>query len=220
MVLTAKIILIIAILHLSCKTFSNKSLHLMKLDKSKYQNKCNDYLDRLIIEINFMNETQLTNVDDQEQIFLFKYRTNKNCSTIDGDSAILSNSVSNQIEKDCEKFKTLTTFSFDNNIVLRTIIDSFYKYQFQIVQMKNENQQDKQNSETVICKHLDFIQLDHCDLIKINVTISQKECNIINKNRSNSFNLIPFVYATILILLALTITLKLGKIVFNKYRRI
>ena len=173
------------------KVLHGKQLNIMTLDSAESKYKCNEYLDRLVININFLEHT------DPVDQFMLKYRTNQYCAT------------------DCDQFENLGQFTV-NNSTFNTVFDSFYFYEFKIIKLNNNTA--NKSFENLICNQLDRTKFYHCSLYEINVN-KNASCTI-SKINLRSFGVVPFIYSTIGLLLGLTIILKLGKIFFNKYRRV
>lgn len=151
--------------------------NLMRLDTSNFKYKCNDYHDRLTININFVANS--TN----SSLYMLKYQSS-----------------------DMPTSSNFTSFHAQNN-TLKVIIDSYYSYKL-IIQAVGEPEP--------IC-NFGFIRFGHCDITEI--IIRQSACEIFVEPYKK-FSIIPYIYLTVGILLAITIILKFGKKFFIRYSHV
>ncbi len=171
-----------------------KTVNLIKLDTSMQENKCNDYLDRLLIKINFLNNTNENSLLTNNQFYL-KYRADQDC----------------QPDNNCNQFKILKMFQYENSSI-KTILNSFYKYQFQIVKVNNM-------SNNILCNdEFEFVKFGHCEQYDINIS-NNLTCSYFHHNLK-LFSVVPYIYIVIGGLVGLTIIAKFCKMLINKYQRI
>ena len=181
---------------------------LIKIDKSKIPVwSCNDHLERLKLNVNFVNNSIDTtySVDDQ---FVIEYSYDK-CNN----------------EAGCV-YQKLTEFN-SKNASFRLILNVYYEYKFEIFLINKQLKVNNSSNETdstvwlkkVCLNHLNFIRFKNCDEYEFNIG-GNGNCSLDFIKQYNSNNLAIYVYFLIVILLVITISAIIGKFFVNKYRRL
>lgn len=168
---------------------------LITLDTGNFYRRCNDYLDRLIIKINFnynaSHQWPPGNGSRSSEQMELRYQAN-----------------------DMEFTHNLTAFSSAHNFTINTIFDGYYGYRFEVWSV---------NRQVVVCTPRiyaleEFVRFGRCDLAEIRI-VSEGNCTM--KLRSlKEWSVVPYVYMVSGFLLVLSVTIQIVKLFFNKYRHI
>ena len=129
----------------------------MRVDKSKIGWRCNDFVDRLMLYVNFVNFTET--LSDKEIFLAYKINI---CET-----------------KECH-YQNLTKLQINKNFTLNLILDAYYKYKFQVFS-------EDSNEPSNLTNDLPFTKFGHCDQYQLNIHSNYTvELNLI-KQASSSF---------------------------------
>lgn len=181
---------------------------MMKLDNSKLERlNCNDHLDRLLLEINFLNQTNFYEEKHSRFALSYLHFPCKNSSDLEN------------IELEDCNFKTLTKFNSSKQNSFKIILNSFYEYRFQLNKLNDRNL----NNETVhvdnehLCDNLNFTKFHQCDQFTLNV-YSAKNCSLRLVKESPSYPIFKYLYSAVAILLFVVVVAKIIKISFFRYQ--
>jgi hypothetical protein len=160
-----------------------QEINTMRLDESVFVGRCNDHWSRLTIKVAYLqNITHLEN--DVSERYSLNYRSNKNNQT-----------------------RHLGWISSHENSTTRTILDTFYSHQLDIVK-----------DQISVCQ-LDYMRFGHCDVISIEVN-EIGNCTARVYSLLSNFSPVPYIYLLSGILIVVAIFIKFIQMFFNKYRHI
>ena len=203
----------------------------MKLDKSKHDKwKCNDYLDKLWLNINYLNQTELLNTDR----FILSYSYTPCFNTTHDDATG---------DYKCGVPKYLTHFNTSKKLI-RIVLDSFYKYKINISAKfattttasdlavndtlslngthtfikGNKSKDDRQHEQMVdVCKDFDYIKFGNCDQYVLNI-YDINNCSIVLVQPTPSSYPVKYIYLIIAIVFVIVVVVKISRVIFSKYR--
>lgn len=71
-----------------------------------------------------------------------------------------------------------------------------------------------------VCGSQEFAKFGHCDLVEIWVMDGEtNDCRMLISSLKD-WSIVPYIYAIMLVLIGLTVTMQFIKVFFNKYRHI
>lgn len=206
----------------------------MKLDKSKHDKwKCNDYLDKLWLNINYLNQTELLNTDR----FILSYSYTPCFNTTHDDATG---------DYKCGAPKHLTHFNSSKKLI-RIVLNSFYKYKIKIsaklmlpttttntseialndtlslndthnLIKGNKSKDERQHEQVVdVCKGFDYIKFGNCDQYVLNI-YDINNCSIVLIQPTPSSYPVKYIYLVIAIVFVIVVVVKISRVLFSKYR--
>ena len=194
-ILESYLIIIVYLFYLSNAWDNLKSRDAMKIDKSNNGFRCNDFVDRLKLNLNFFNFTQDLLVN---RVYLLKYKT----SVCYFDQ--------------CE-YRNLSIVYPNLNTSLNLVLDAYYSYKFQL-KMVNISENEIIVNSTVYSNETEFIKFDHCDHYELNID-SNLELSI-NLVRKSPGGIVVYFYAGIMILVCLVVASRFAGFFYSKYQRL
>ncbi|CAF0779425.1 unnamed protein product [Brachionus calyciflorus] len=169
------------------------------MDKAKSEVfRCNDHLNRLWLDINYVNKSEIFFEDYNYNIsFLYSIRPCQNSSEQCG-------------------FRQFSRLS-SNSSTLKLIINSYYEYQFQLNLSKSLKNVTDNIENDFLCINLNFVKFDQCNQYVLNV-YPNMNCTLSKIKSGSEFPFVKYLYLSIGLLLAITVMANLIKISFFRYQ--
>jgi len=183
--------LMVSVHEVACANFNAP----IKLDTKTFR--CNDYRDRLSIQINFLEFNN--NISNQSEQMMLRYQSSE--------------------MPFAEDLKTFS--SADQNLTVNTYIEGNFQYRFEVVS-PSEKRTVCGFDEFIQFGHCDLVEIS----IPVFDDYSRNESNagvqicIIKSRSLNSGSIVPYVYMVVLVVVVGTVTAQLIKLSFQKYRRL
>ncbi len=166
----------------------------IRLDTNTFR--CNDYRDRLSIQINFLEYNN--NISNQSEQMMLRYQSSEMPSA--------------------EDLKTFS--SADQNLTVNTYIERNFQYRFEVVSASGKKTVCGFD-EFIQFGHCDLVEIS-IPVFNASRNASNAGVQICKiKSRSlNSGSIVPYVYMVVLVVVVGTVTAQLIKLSFQKYRRL
>jgi hypothetical protein len=223
----------IVIFNLSVLICASANKDTMRLDLSKYDWRCNDFVDRMMLKISILDEDddddntsnnmhkQVKKTKDEKFILKYKYsECQENCESELYNLTMFDRKVS------FIKFKFNSYFQYELYVTkIKYSSENVPKQKKKVLKDKksadnDENEKDeasKKNEEVFVCANLGYVKFLNCDQYLLTI-YSNQTCSLKLFDSGAPLSQIRYFYIVIMAALGITVLARLAKVFFNKYR--